>query len=348
MSWLIYGATGYTGRLIACEAKRRGLAPILAGRNSVEIEKLGRELDLPFRSFACTDADLIAQNIHGQSLVLHCAGPFSATSQPMVDACIQAKTHYLDITGEIPVFERIHKSHALFERAGIIAMPGVGFDVVPSDCLAALLKKALPDASDLKIALKFAASPSQGTSKTMVEGLYAGTVVRREGKLIRLPSGSLQRKVRFWNSKRERPVTAISWGDVSTAFYSTGILNIETYLATNPSFSALLKAARYFSPLLSSPKVQTFLKNQVERFVNPPTAEQRAQASYYLWGRVQNVRGEFKEMQLKTPNGYTLTVDASLGSVEKVLKGGIAPGAWTPSRAFGAEFIFTLPGVEFR
>lgn len=347
-SWIIYGATGYTGRLIAQEAKRRGLAAILAGRNAIETKKLAHELGFESRVFECSNPEEICKGISGAQLVLHCAGPFSATSHPMVEACIESKVHYLDITGEIPVFERIHQSAERFVQAGIVAIPGVGFDVVPSDCMAALLKQELPDALSLKIALKFAASPSQGTSKTMVEGLYAGTIVRRNSRLERLPSGTLKGSVRFWDSKRERPTIAISWGDVSTAFYSTGIPNIETYLAPDPYFAAFLKSLRYFSPLLAQPLVQGFLKKQVELWVKPPSEEQRAHAPYYLWARVENQQGVSKVIQLKTPNGYTLTVDAALAAVTRVQKGDVKPGAWTPSRAFGADFVSTLSGVELR
>ena len=147
--WMIYGATGYTGRLIAREAAQQGLAPILAGRNEAEVRKLASSLGLPYRVFGCGSSAQIASELGGVKLVLHCAGPFSATSRPMVEACLQSRAHYLDITGEIPVFERILKASQAFKGAGTVAIPGVGFDVVPSDCLIAMLKRDLPDADAL-------------------------------------------------------------------------------------------------------------------------------------------------------------------------------------------------------
>lgn len=345
--WMIYGATGYTGRLIAREAVRQGLAPILAGRNETEVRKLATSLGLQHRAFGCGSSEQAVSKLSGVKLVLHCAGPFSATSRPMVEACLKSRTHYLDITGEIPVFERILKASQDFVDAGIVAIPGVGFDVVPSDCLIAMLKRDLPDAHRLLLALRISGSPSQGTAKTLIEGLHAGIVVRQKGRLTRLPTASLVRKVRFWEGERDRDVVGISWGDVSTAFYSTGIENIETYLAARPSTIRLFRLSRYVSRVLARSWVQKGLKAWADQAIQPPGDEERARAPYYLWGRVENERGESRELRVRTPNGYSLTVDASLKSVQKVLAGEVAPGSWTPSRAFGADFLRKLSGVEF-
>ena len=103
MKWMVYGANGYTGRLVAAEAVQRGLKPILAGRNAEEISALGNSLGLETRIFDL-EAD-VASQLDDLRLVLHCAGPFSRTSMPMLDACLARGVHYLDITGEIDVFE---------------------------------------------------------------------------------------------------------------------------------------------------------------------------------------------------------------------------------------------------
>src|SRR5580765_7458313 len=150
--WMIYGANGYTGRLAARLAKDSKLSPVLAGRHAEHIRPLARELGLESRVFDLDDPAVATANLQGVAAVLHCAGPFSATSRPMLTACLRATTHYLDITGEIPVFEDIHSREREIIEAGIIAIPGVGFDVVPTDCLAAMLKRELPSATHLKLA----------------------------------------------------------------------------------------------------------------------------------------------------------------------------------------------------
>src|SRR6266550_6648973 len=147
MAWMIYGANGYTGQLIAELANNHGEKPILAGRNAAKVRALAEKLGLPWRAFALDRPDL-----RDIELVLHCAGPFSATSRPMVDACLLARAHYLDITGEIDVFESVLGRDEEARQRGIVLLPGAGFDVVPSDCLAALLKQRLPSATKLELA----------------------------------------------------------------------------------------------------------------------------------------------------------------------------------------------------
>src|SRR5436305_15188118 len=105
--WMIYGANGYTGELAAREAVARGLRPVLAGRNARAVAELALELGLDSRAFALDDPAAAAHGVAGMAAVLHCAGPFVRTSRPMVDACLAAGAHYLDITGEIAVFTAI-------------------------------------------------------------------------------------------------------------------------------------------------------------------------------------------------------------------------------------------------
>ncbi len=146
-NWMIYGANGYTGRLIVSEARKRGMTPILAGRNRRAIEEIGAETGFECRVFDLDDKAVAQQALQGVAVVLHCAGPFSATSQLMIEACLVNACHYLDITGEISVFANAHRQSDEARRADIILMPGVGFDVVPTDCLAAKLVQKLPAAT---------------------------------------------------------------------------------------------------------------------------------------------------------------------------------------------------------
>src|SRR6476659_6763268 len=133
--FLIYGANGYTGTLIARAAVARGQRPILAGRNAAALVTLASDLGLECRIFALDDPAQVAEGISGMQAVLHCAGPFAHTYRPLADACLQARVHYLDITGEVAVFEALVTRSAAAQAARVMLLPGVGFDVVPSDCL---------------------------------------------------------------------------------------------------------------------------------------------------------------------------------------------------------------------
>ena len=189
-TWMIYGANGYTGRLCAHVAKDRHLSPVLAGRSAEQIRPLAQELGCEARVFDLGDPAAAAKNLAGVAAVLHCAGPFSATSRPMLAACQRAGAHYLDITGEIAVFEDIHSRSQEIRDAGIVAIPGVGFDVVPTDCLAAMLKRELASATHLKLAfMSRNGKLSPGTAKTMVEGLPEGGRIRENGRIVKVPSG---------------------------------------------------------------------------------------------------------------------------------------------------------------
>ena len=341
--WMIYGANGFTGSLIAYEAKSRCLAPVLAGRGD-SCRALGRTLGLETRIFSCESARDVAENLQGIDLVLHCAGPFSATSAPMVEACLKAKVHYLDITGEIAVFEAIHSQRAQFRERGVVAIPGVGFDVVPSDCLAMMLKEKMPDATRLSLGFKSSGKMSPGTAKSMIEGLSLGGAVRSDGKIQSVPSAYKVRNILF--DKKSEPAVTIPWGDVSTAFYSTGIPNIEVYIGTSPSAVFFLKALPYLRKSLNIPLVQEGLKKLAQKLIKGPSEQERKKARSILWGEVSNFKNEILEMRLKVPEGYSLTADTAVIAVEKVLEGKVSPGAWTPSQAFGSRFILEIKGVE--
>jgi short subunit dehydrogenase-like uncharacterized protein len=162
---LIYGANGYTGRLIVAEAVRRGLKPVLAGRDRDALDALAAPSALTRRVFELNDIGEIERNLDGMRIVLNCAGPFSRTCAPLLEACLRTRCHYLDITGEIDVFAHCHQTHRRAQHEGVVVFPGTGFDVVPTDCVAAMLKRRLPDASHLLLAFEAAGGPSPGTAK---------------------------------------------------------------------------------------------------------------------------------------------------------------------------------------
>ncbi len=342
--WILYGANGYAGSLVAEVARARGLTPILAGRNAREIAALAARLGLEHRVFDLTDVATVERQLTDITAVLHCAGPFSQTSATMLEACIRAGAHYFDITGELDVLEAIHARAADVRRAGIAAVPGVGFDVVPSDCLAAMLKRALPDAIHLELAFSALGRLGPGTTKTFIEGLTRSTRVRRGGVIIAAPMTA--RTIPFADGPHR--ALAIAWGDVATAYYSTGIPNVTVYMAAQAWLERLARFVllKPVQPAFRSSPVQTVLKAMVERFVSGPTSAQRSAAQQLLWGEVSNPSGQRLALQLRTPGAYALTASASLTSVATVLRDGLEPGVYTPSLAFGADFVLQLSGVS--
>ncbi len=335
-SWLLYGANGYTGQLIAEAAVAAGKRPVLAGRRDEAVRPIAERLGLGYQVFSLDDRAALTEALEPVAAVLLCAGPFSTTSEPVVSACIATGTHYLDITGEISVFEACHARDAAAKDAGCVIMPGVGFDVVPSDCLAATLAEQLPGADELELAFFGVGTPSKGTAKTMLEGIPRGGAVRRDGVIVEVPLAWKQADIPFADKTR-RAIT-IPWGDVSTAYYSTGIPNIRVYMAQPRSMRVGLRLARPFRGLIGRPRVQRFLAKRIERSVKGPDEAERHASNSQLWGRVRKGSKEV-EATLRTPEGYQLTVATGLESTLRVVRGEVEPGAKTPSMAFGARYI---------
>ena len=342
VKWMIYGANGYTGELIAREAAKRGWKPLLAGRNTSKVEALARELDLEAVSFDLDDPAKATRHIKGCAIVLNCAGPFSATAAPMMEACLSAKAHYLDITGEIAVFELAQSLDARARQAGVILCPGVGFDVIPTDCVAAALKAAMPDATHLVLGFDSRSGLSPGTAKTSVEGLAQGGMVRRDGKITRVPLAYKVRRIDFGDG--EKDAMTIPWGDVSTAYYSTGIGNIEVFIPGSPAMIANAKRANYIRPLLGIGWVQKLIKARIAKTVKGPDEQKRAKMPTWVWGEVSNARGETKTARIRTANGYSLTITGSLTVADFLMQNAPAGGAYTPSKLVGAELVSGLPG----
>jgi len=341
--YLIYGATGYTGALTARLAVEKGDRPILAGRSVEALGPLAVRLGLEHRVFGLEDPDALDRGLAGVKVVLHCAGPFSRTSRPMAEACLRTRTHYLDITGEALVFEALHARDAAAKTAGVMLLPGAGFDVVPSDCLAAHLKRRLPTARRLCLAFQLLGRVSHGPATTMLENVGHGALVRRDGVLTPVPAAWKTRAIDF--GRGPRTAMTIPWGDVATAFHSTGIPDIEVYVAAPFAVRASSFATRFLGSLLASAPAQRILKKRIRSGPAGPSDEERARGKGLLWGEVRDAEGRTAVSRLTTPEGYTLTALTSLLIVKKVLAGRAPSGFQTPSLAYGPDLILEIPGV---
>jgi short subunit dehydrogenase-like uncharacterized protein len=342
MSWMIYGANGYTGELIAREAVARGHRPVMAGRNETALRALAGELDLETRVFGLDDPAVMDRELEGVTAVVHAAGPFVHTSRPMVEACLRTGTHYLDVTGEIAVFEAVMRCDEDARRAGVSLIPGVGFDVVPSDCLAAMLAGRMPDATHLELAFTGkGGTASRGTLKTMIEGMPHGGAIRKDGKITKVPAAWEAKDIPFTCGVRH--AMTIPWGDVSTSFYSTGIPNIRVYTGVPRKTVTRMRIMRPFFSLLKIGMMRRMLQSFVDKKQGPDAA-MRARARMYLWGQVSREGADPITMTMETPEGYALTAMTAVRSLERVLSG-IEPGAWTPSKAFGADYVLEFEGV---
>jgi short subunit dehydrogenase-like uncharacterized protein len=340
--WLIYGAYGYTGDLIAREAVARGMKPVLAGRNREKVEPLAKELGLECRAFALDDA---ASGLAGTKLVLHCAGPFSKTSRPMLEGCLEAGAHYLDITGEIAVLEHtLAKPQAAMAcDAGVVLCSGVGFDVVPTDCVALKLRELIPDATHLSLGFDTDSTASPGTLRTAIESLGYGMLRRRDGAIIKTPTAEAQREIDF--GRGAAPAMAISWGDVASAFHTTGIPNVDTWIPVPARRTGALKVLNLLRPVLATSPIQALLKKAVDKLAKGPTAAERQKSRTWVWGEATSAAGEKKTARIELGNVYDVTVDAALMVVTHVLEINYDGGSYTPAMLLGSGAVEELAGA---
>lgn len=346
MKYLLYGANGYTAQLIIKRSLELGLQPVLAGRNKDKIEKVANDYKLPFQVFSLENEQDIIKQLQGFEVCLNAAGPFSKTALPMVMACIAGKTHYLDITGEVSVFEDLKVMGAKALKAGLMLMPGAGFDVVPSDCLANYLKEKMPDAKALELAFtSIGGALSHGTATNMVESLGEGGMTRENDQLKKVQLAHKHKKIDF--GRFTRNMATIPWGDISTAYTSTGIPNIDVYTSIPLNVVYLLKFQSFFNPILKTSMVRNWAQKWVDKNLYGPNEEANKKGRSFLYGKVSNGQKE-QEAILECVEGYFLTALCSVAITKRILEKDFKPGYQTPAMAYGWQFILEMKGSEIR
>lgn len=350
---LVYGSYGYSGDLIAREALDQGLDVVLAGRNREKVTEQQAELGTDGEVFALDESEAVRAALEDVEVAIHCAGPFVHTAEPMVDACLETGTHYLDITGEIAVFEDIEARSGAAEEAGVMLLPGTAFDVVPTDCMAAYLEERLPSATDLSLAFDImpAWEIAGGTLATAIEnstreaaGVFLGnTVVRRDGEIeVRSPAWK-SRSVDFGYATKT--AVTIPWGDVFTAYHTTGVPNIEVYAGLSRPERVLVKSFRYIGWMYRFEPFRRSVAKAVQRIQSGPSGEERRQDRSGVWGRAVNDEGEAAEARLLCPGGYDVVAQAPVAITRRALEGDAPPGFQTPAGAYGPDLVLEVDGV---
>jgi len=344
-SWMLYGATGYTGTLIAEEAVRRGHRPILAGRNREKLRSLAERLGLEWAVFPLEDKNALLRAAESVDLMLHAAGPFAETCALMMDACLAGKTHYLDISNEISVLQAAQSRHRTAEEKGVSVIPGVGFGTIASNCLVRHVCEQIVDPVSLEIVISpYVAQRSAGAAKSTLETIARGGYVRKNGSLVSIPFGSGAKRIRIGNG--ERNVLPVPSGDLEAAYLATGIADITVYMTTplNPIL------ARLVLPLAQKLLSWDALRQQVARWIDGRPASSitkpvNANRRSWLWARATNRHGKVADATLETGEGYEFTARASVQAMEQVL-GRSLTGAMIPATAFGADFVLQMEDVR--
>jgi short subunit dehydrogenase-like uncharacterized protein len=343
-NFLIYGSYGYTGQLIVDLAVKEGLRPVLAGRDERKLRTQSKKYNLEYHAFSLSETAKLDSALNEVDAVLHCAGPFVLTFRQMAEACLRTKKHYVDISGEISGFEALVEMNDQAKQAGIMLLPGGGFDVVPTDCLALHLKQRLPSAARLRLFLRgVGAGVSRGTAKSAIENMHRQGMIRKDGKLVQVPP--------VWKALMQDfgkgPVRVISvgWGDVSTAYHSTDIPNVETYLSFPQAMINLMYDMRTIGPLLYNRAAKTILKAIMNLYPPGPTEARRMKAFATIIGEVTDDQGGRAVSKLRAREGYTFTAQSTVEIMKRILNQEYKIGFQTPSKAYGADFVLQFEGV---
>lgn len=345
--FLLYGANGYTGRLIAAYASAYGLVPLLAGRNGAALAALAEATGFDHRVIDLSDGKALDAAVQQCRMVVHAAGPFKDTLESMILSCLRMKKHYIDINGDISCFEQIKSYDRAAKERGIMLLPGAGFDVVPTDSMALLIKQALPDANRLRIAFaSLGSSLSHGTAMTMSGKLGEGGMVRKDGVIIRRPLGEHGMEIDFGGEKHF--VMSIPWGDISTAWHTTGIPDIETFTAVSPFVYRVMKCQWLFNWLLRTDMVRKMIRKKIDKNPSGPDAVMRSKARSLVWVEAANRNGATASVTMSGPEVYDLTAHAALLIAQRILSGSFQPGYQTPAGCYGTELVKQIPGVEVR
>lgn len=339
-TWMLYGAYGYTGKLIAQEAKNRGHSPLLAGRSREKLLPFAEQFNMDHEILDLRNEDKLMKILKNVDLVFHAAGPYKYTSEPMVKACLKTGTNYVDITGEVQVFEENFKHDKEARDKKIAIISGIGFDVVPTDCLAKYVSDKILKPISLDLGITAMSNPSPGTLKTMLEYFQTGQLVRRNGDLVRLKE-DYTRKIRF--SDKERVVRPVTWGDLATAYRTTGIPNITTFMPLPKKFPSLLQSLGVSAKdFYENEEAKKKVKDWVETNIHGPDQIKRETYRCYLWAQATNDKGENVQAWVETMESYQFTAVAGVRCVEKLLE--LKPiGTLTPALAFGADFLLEIP-----
>jgi short subunit dehydrogenase-like uncharacterized protein len=342
---LIYGATGLTGQLVVRAALARGIRPMLAGRSQGKLASVARVAGLEHYCAALDDPTQIRRMLQDIAVVLNVAGPFRSTATPLVRACVEARAHYLDLSGEYASIDSLASQSKSAATSGVMLMPGVGFDIVATDCAAALAARQLPGATHLSLALTGLDAISPGSANSVLEQSADMVMVRRNGELIRIPPGELVGEFDFGRGPKR--AAAVTWGDVASAGYTTGISNVTVYYEETPAVRLGLLGSRYRQYLPRTPLVEAWQRMAVDLLAKGPSAAQRAAGRAVVVARASDASGAHAEVRIETPEVYTFTAATAAAIVDRVVAGDFCPGFQTPARAYGAEYVTGLPGVSF-
>ncbi len=341
---MLYGATGYTGRLIAARLQTSHYQPVIAGRNRDRVGQLAAELGLSGRAITLNEPEALDRALRDVGVVINAASPFAITAPALIESCLRTKTHYLDITGELPVFRSAFGYDEAARERGIMIMPGAGLGIVASDCLAMHVASLVPDAKYLRIALLRPNSLSRGSFRSALGLADSRVSIRRNGQLISVPAGRLQRAFDFGTGERES--VAVSWPDVFTAWHSTGIRNIEAYFEADLASRTLYQFGARLADSMPLGPVKALIDVMARALPEGPSEAGRGAEKSVIVAEAEDSWRQRRCVRLETSDGYSFTAEAASALAQRIVGGEFLSGFQTPARVYGADLVLQFKGTH--
>lgn len=359
---LIYGVSGETGGRISRLAAAAGLPHLAAGRDFERVSACADPLLLPTRVFSLADPAKIDRGLEGVSVVLNAAGPFAETGPPLVAACLRTGAHYLDLAGDAADFEIIRRLDLRAREAGVLLMPGVGVKVVPTDALAARLRRRLPTAVRLRLAWEVTGSAARGTLLPLLRDLLRQGVQRRDGELV--PAFAGDSTLRLDLGSGPRLALTDPWrGDPETAYWSSVYSDVEVYAIHPPAGRWLVRRLRRpdLRRLAAAAAAFALRHRRIPR--RPPRrdlgdlgdlgggpacpagsagAAALPAACTRIWAQAEDPTGLRATALLRGPDPRLFAARTALWIAQRVLSGRLRVGFQTPVTAYGPDLIDRL------
>jgi short subunit dehydrogenase-like uncharacterized protein len=315
---MIYGATGYTGRMAAKHAKVAGTPLVLAGRTEESLSRLAAELGIEYRVFGLDDAAVIDKGLADISVLLNCAGPFLRTAKALMQASLRNGIHYLDTAAELDSYHLAEDLDDAAKAAGIMLMPGGGGSVAMLGSLAGHAVATVRDPRKIRIALHVAGGLSRGSAISAMENVTTRTLARIGGKLVNAPADGIRK---FDFGKGGVDCFPVTLPDLITIWRSTGVPDVETFVHVTGD---------------------GFPQGDLSLLPDGPSEEDRLANRYHAAVEVTDAEGQVTRSRLDTVNGYTFTAMAAAEAGRRVLAGDVRPGFQTPAVLFGSGFAQTI------
>lgn len=349
----VYGATGYTGTLVAAELARRDVPMILAGRDAVKLDaavaaaRAAGGTVVGVRPASIDDPQALIGAFDGAAAVINAAGPFIRTGAPVLRATIAAGVHYVDTTGEQPwIRDTFDVFGADLEAAGVAAVAGMGFDYLPGDLLCHLVGRTTEPLRQLIVAYDVHGfDPTRGTMRSSLEMLKGGDVVYEDGRLVPAPTGITRASVVFPEPAGRQTVSRYPSGEQITVPRHVRTRKVVSLLSTRavappgmeralPMLTPAISAALRVDPLRER------LSEKIGDLPEGPTEDRRKAVAWTIVCFARGEDGREARGLVRGPDIYGLTAVTTVHGA-LLLTASDARGAHAPATAFAA-----LPFLE--